>query len=132
MSVVYPTIDLPDQLWPFTDRESADVGATFSYLDAGAEQVIFTIAMSTRKKLHSIFIDLTTLTQNTTIRIKHKIDGTNYKTIDTIDWLTTDTDGVYFNKGLALTYDLQVTMQEAVDEGAARAIPYYYITEDME
>ncbi len=110
----------------------SEAAASFSYLDAGGEQTVFTITTSTRKKLHGIFLDLATLTQNTTIKVKHKIDGSTYRVIDTIEWLVTEEDGVYFNKSLAINQDLQVTMEEGANEGAARAIPYYYILEAME
>lgn len=155
MSVQYPEIDLPDQAYPYTSGDfnatqkasistasnkaqvdklaGSEGAASFSYLDAGGEQDVFEITTTTRKKLHSIFLDLTTLTQNTTIRVKHKIDGANYRTMETISWLVaTMDDGVYFNKALAICQDLKVTMEEGADEGADRAIPYSYILEDME
>ncbi len=133
MSVQYPELNLPDQTWPFTDREASEVAASFSYLDAGAEQTIFTIATTTRKKVYGIFLDLNTLTLNTTIRVKVKIDGTNYRTIETLVWINgTDDIGVYFAEAFAINQDLIVTMQESADEGAARAIPYSYILEELE
>lgn len=139
MSVQYPEIDLPDQVYPFTSGGIVDnlagteVAATFSYLDAGAEQTIFTITITKRTKLHSMWFDLNTLTEDTTIRVKHKVDGSTAREFESIDWVfATDAKIVYFNKSLAIKEDLIVTMEEGADEGAARAIPYYYILEDME
>lgn len=155
MSVQYPEIDLPDQAYPYTSGDfnatqkasistaankpqidklaGSETAGSFSYLDAGAEQTVFTIATSTRKKLHSIFLDLNTLTENTTILLKHKVDGSTAREFESIDWVfATDAKIVYFNKSLAINQDLLVTMEEGADEGADRAIPYYYILEDME
>ncbi|MBA7675474.1 hypothetical protein ES703_83709 [subsurface metagenome] len=105
---------------------------TFTYLDAGGEQAVFTITTTTRKKLHGFFLDFVNLTQDSTVRVKVKIDGTNYRTIESLPWSTSDDEGVYFAKPIAINSDLQVTMQEAVDEGADRNVPYRIILEDME
>lgn len=133
MSVQYPVIDLPDQTWPYTDREASEGVATFSYLNSGGEQTIFTISTSTRKKVHGIFLDLNTLAEDTTIRVKVKIDGTNFRTIEPLAWVQgVDDVGVYFPGYFAINQDLQVTMQEGADEGTDRAIPYSYILEELE
>lgn len=116
-----------------TDKlAGSDAADSFSYLDAGGEQVMFTIATTTRIKIQGILMDLTALTQDSTI-IVWTIVGLAMVEIDRIEWTHgVDAVGVYFAENLAITQNLAITMEEAVDEGADRAIPWSYIIEDME
>lgn len=109
-----------------------DTDGTHVYLDAGGEQTLFTIATATRIKIQGILIDLTTLTEDTTIIVR-TIIGLAMVEIDRIEWtFGVDAVGVYFAENLAITQNLEVTMEEAADEGANRDIPWSYIIEDME
>lgn len=109
----------------------ATPGGTFSYLDAGGEQTVFTFTPTKDTILHTIWLDLFTLTQNSTIRLKHQIDGATYRTFETFNWTTGMDDGVYFrNIAVMAARPIQVTMQEVADEGANRAVPYYYVYEE--
>jgi hypothetical protein len=106
------------------------VPGVFTYLDAGGEQVVFTFAPPQNIKLATIWLDLFTLTQNTTLRLYHQIDGVNLRVFETFNWTTGMDDGVYFRDiALATGQNLQLTMQEAADEGADRDIPFYYTYE---
>jgi hypothetical protein len=106
------------------------IGGTFIYLDAGGEQAAFTIAPARPLRLNTIWLDLVNLTQNTTIRIYHQIDGANYRVFETFNWTVGMDDGVYFrNIAIDNARNLQLTFQEAADEGADRNIPYYYAYE---
>ncbi len=109
----------------------ATPGAAFSYLAAGGEQTVFTFIPTKDTILHTIWLDLFTLTQNSTIRLKHQIDGVTYRTFETFNWTTGMDDGVYFRDiAVMAARPIQVTMQETADEGAPRAIPYYYVYEE--
>lgn len=109
----------------------ATPGATFSYLDAGGEQIVFTFTPTKDTILHVIWLDLFTLTQNSTIRLKHQIDGAAYRTFETFNWTTGMDDGVYFrNIAVMAARPIQITMQETADEAADRAVPYYYVYEE--
>jgi hypothetical protein len=109
----------------------ATPGGTFSYLDAGGEQTIFTFTPTKDSIIHCIWLDLFTLTQNSTIRLKHQIDGATYRTFETFNWTTGMDDGVYFrNIAVMAARPIQVTMQETADEGADRDVPYYYVYEE--
>lgn len=111
--------------------ELSPLPGTFAYLDAGGEQTIFTFTPGKDTKVHNIWLDLVNLTQNTTIRLKHQIDGVNYRTFEAFDWTTGMDDGVYFRDvAIAIGRALQVTIQETADEGADRDIPYYFIYEE--
>jgi hypothetical protein len=106
------------------------VDGVFTYLDAGGEQVVFAFTPPQNVKLGTIWLDLAALTQNTTIRLYHQIDGVNYRVFETFNWTTGMDDGVYFRDiALATGQNLQLTMQEAANEGADRDIPFYYAYE---
>lgn len=105
---------------------------TFIYLDAGGEQVAFTITPpgASNLKIGTIWLDLSNLAQNSIVRLKHQIDGANYRTFETFNWTTGMDDGLYFRSvDIANGCPLQVTMQETADEGANRNVPYYYTYE---
>ena len=113
------------------DLTLATPGGIFSYLDAGGEQTVFTYTPTKNAIVHIIWLDLSTLTQNSTIRLKHQIDGAVYRTFETFNWTTGMDDGVYFRSiAIMVGRPLQVTMQEVANEGANRNIPYYYVYEE--
>jgi hypothetical protein len=112
---------------------SADSSGTFSYLDAGGEQTVVEITTSTRIIIEGIWLDLTTITLNGTIKLYYKVDGTNYREFSSSAFtVATDSDGVYFDLNMGITEDFKVTYTESADEGAARAIPYSIIYRDIE
>lgn len=109
---------------------SNDSSGTYTYLNAGIEQTVVTITTTTRKVIQGIWLDLSNMTQNGTIKVYHKIDGTNYrevKGIGTTFTVATDADGIYLNLNMGITSDLKVTYTEGGDEGTDRAIPYSVI-----
>ena len=112
-----------------TKTEPVRVAATFSYLDAGGEQTVFTVAPAAGQTWEVSFLalDINALTQNNTIRTKKRIDGATFRTIASVLALSTD-EGVFDSVAFIVdnTSQLQVTMQEAADEAAARSIPYEY------
>lgn len=102
--------------------------ATFTYLDAGGEQTVFSFTPAVNIIVQTIWLDLTNLTQNNDIRIK--IGGV---ITETFNWTTGMDDGLYFRQiALPAGKALLVTMQETVDEAADRVIPYYYAYEERE
>ncbi|MBW2561368.1 MAG: hypothetical protein JRE40_11005, partial [Deltaproteobacteria bacterium] len=76
-------------------REVAETTGTFSFDETNAgEQTVFTLTITSRSKIGGIWLDFSNLTQDVTIRVKHQIDGANYRTFQTSSWATTDDDGV--------------------------------------
>lgn len=102
---------------------------TFSHPNGVVEQTVFTITLTKPTEVKSLFLDLVNLTQNATIRIKHEIDGATYRTIETFSWTTVMDDGVYF-RSITCNDNIQVTIQSAIAEGAARDIPFEYSLEE--
>lgn len=112
---------------------SGDSTGTFSYLDAGAEQDVVEITGTTRKIIHGVSLDLTTMTQNGTIKLYLKIDGTNYREVDSFDFVVaTDSDGYYISINMGITNDFKITYTEGADEAADRAIPYSVVYQSLE
>jgi len=80
-----------------------------------------------------VLLDVNALTQNTTIRVYIKIDGTNYSLINSAVF---PTDFPTNAKGVPITlYPLSVgwkiTLQSAVSEGADKDIPYRYVKRSL-
>lgn len=112
---------------------SGEAKGTFSYLDAGGEQTVFEMIFTARKIIHGIWLDFTTITQNGTIKIYYKIDGTNYREVESYAFtVATDSDGFYIDLNMGITDHFKVTYTEGGDEGADRAIPYSVIYQAVE
>jgi len=113
-------------------KETPDqVDDSFSYLDAGAEQTIFEIIAASEDKsfISGITLDMTTLTQNGTVKVYQKINAGAYIQIGAdIAWTAaTVPKGLLLEKTYNLTGDFKVTYTEGLDEAADRAIPYSYV-----
>jgi len=92
-------------------REVAETTGTFSFDETSAlEQTVFTLTITARAKIGSIWLDFTNITQDLTIRVKHQIDGANYRTFQTSSWATTDDDGVLI-EGFTAYRNVQLTLQ---------------------
>jgi len=83
---------------------------------------------------YALLLDMSALTQNTTIRIYIKIDGTNYRMVDSAVFPTdfpTNAEGVPIAL-YPMSVPWKITLQSAVSEGADREIPYRYARRSME
>lgn len=96
-----------------------------------AENTAIEITNTKRLKLESVWLDLNTLVQDVTIKIYHKIDGTNYRQYDELSWATTDEDGVLLS-GITINSDWKLTITSPVAQGGTKAIPYNVIKTTME
>lgn len=116
--------------WLFNALLAATSG-TYNHPNGVAEQTAFTITPAGPRKVATVYLDMVNLTQNCTIRIKVRVDGVTYRTIETFNWTTGMDDGVFFREvAIDNASNLQVTIQSVVAEGAARNIPYRYLLED--
>lgn len=123
---------------PQTDLQTGnEYLATYSLPSGVAESTAFDFntqfAALAGKRVSSIglFLDLTTLTQNATIRVKVAIDGANLRTIEALSWTTAMDDGVYFDLESS-NINFSVTLQSGIAEGVARDIPVRVVFEQME
>jgi len=110
--------------------EGAVQEGTYSLPSGTTEQDAVVITVSAKTKLQSIFLDLVNLTKGCTLRLYHKIDGTNYREIDSLDWDTGMRDGVEI-LACMVDHDVKVTIQSNEAEGSARDIPYTVNKEAM-
>lgn len=110
---------------------------TFSYLDAGGEQDVAVVTPASGEIVQGIWLDLSNMAQNGTIKIYYKIDGSNYRqvsvsgTVQSYAFTVADgVDGVYIPGPFGFgPNQYKVTYEEGADEGAARAIPYVVVRE---
>ena len=116
----------PDLVTLGTMEEDA---GTSTYLDAGGEQVIRSFPIAKAKLINGVWVDVSNLTQNGTIRLYYKIDGVNFRLInETAFTAGVSPDGIFIPLVMGIFHELQVRYQEAVDEGDDRdiyvAIPF--------
>jgi len=102
---------------------------TFAFPNGTTEQTIIELTPSVVTYLYNFWLDLNALTQNCTIKVYSKIDGTNYREIEPMTLTNID-----YSLGLVLKEQMistawKITIQSTVAEGASRNIPYRYFTE---
>ena len=106
-----------------TDSDIDETSGTYSHSNGVAEQDAIVLTITEKTRINNFYLDLVNLTQSATLRVKVKVDGTNYQTLDTLNWTTSNDDGVLIH-GLTSDVDVKVTIQSAIAEGASRDIPY--------
>jgi hypothetical protein len=102
---------------------------TFAFPNGTTEQTIIELTPSVVTYMYNFWLDLNALTQNCTIKVYSKIDGTNYREIEPMTLTNID-----YSLGLVLKEQMistawKITIQSTVAEGASRNIPYRYFTE---
>mgnify|MGYP001603284125 CR=1 FL=1 len=116
------------------DNGSTTGRPSYSQTNDLNEQTVFT-TFETGPRILMCYLDLTNLTQNSTIRLKVVIDGgaANFRTLDTNDGrnpylfvVASDDDGASFGP-IYVAAEVRVTIQAGGVEGAARAIPYHVV-----
>ena len=111
--------------------DTAEAVGPFSYLDAGGEQDVYTNEVTTRRKI-SFEMSLKNMTQNGTVRVYRKVDGATYDIWIERTYTAAGAEKVWTVEDVITNQHFKVTYQEAVDEGAARSIPYNVIIQVQE
>jgi hypothetical protein len=84
---------------------------TFSFDETNAaEQDAIILTIHFNSEISAIWIDMVNVTQDTTIQLYHKIDGTNYRSFETDSWVTAMSDGVLITE-LTAYRDVKVSLQ---------------------
>ena len=105
-------------------RQVAEVADTFSFDETSAlEQDMVSVTITARAKIGGIWLDMVNVTQNTTIKVYHKADGTNFREVSTSAWVTTDSDGVLI-EGFTAYRDIKVTLTCGGGGAASVNVPY--------
>lgn len=82
---------------------------TFSFDETSAlEQTVFTVVVADRVSVGSILLDMSNVTQDTTISLYIQIDGVNYVKVQENNWTTLDDDGVMID-GFVTPHNFRVT-----------------------
>jgi hypothetical protein len=103
---------------------------THEYLDAGGEQTLIEITNSKRGFISGILVDMNNLTKNGTFKLYSKIDGTNYREVDSqVFTFATDSKGALFDVKFPLNVDFKLTYEEETNEGDDRDMPFSYYLE---
>jgi hypothetical protein len=131
----YSEYGLLDEAWfdTLVDTVNEDcitsVSGTFQLQTNTDEQTLLEIQPGTKIiRIYNLYLDLNAITQNTTIKVYSKIDGSNYREIPA---MTITNISPPQSKGIALKEivfdkDLKITIKSATAEGATRDIPYRY------
>ena len=113
--------------------DTAETDASFSYLDAGGEQDVYTDAVTTRRKI-SFSMDISTMSQGGVVKVYLKVDGSTYKV-----WIKKDVDSIsssgtedVYTIEIITNQHIKVSYTEDADEGADRSIPYSVVIKVME
>jgi hypothetical protein len=104
---------------------------TFTLTSDTSEHTIVELTPSVVTYIYNFWLDLDALTQNCTVRVYSKIDGTNYREMLPMRLNNMPPSAA---EGLALKQQIintawKITIQSTVVEGASRSIPYRYFTE---
>jgi hypothetical protein len=93
-------------------------------------QEVFEVTTSSGlKRFKGIWLDLYEITQNLTIRVGKKVNGTDYR-YTSYNWVTTD-DNLFYIAPFDTTVDVRVTMQSATAETVeAKTVYYIYYIEE--
>ena len=102
----------------------AEAADTFSFDETSAlEQEMVTVTITARAKVGGIWLDMVNVTQDTTIKLYHKVDGTNFREVSSHSWATTDSDGVLV-EGFTAYRDIKVTLTCGGGGAASVNVPY--------
>jgi hypothetical protein len=121
---------ITDGVQVLTESGSLIVGSvtettgTFSFDEtAGGEQTVVTVAITSRALVGGIWLDMVNVTQNTTIRAYHQIDGTNYRVFYGNAWVLADPDGVLID-GFIARANIRITLQCGGGGAGSVNVPY--------
>ena len=95
------------------------------------ENNIIEVTTTKRMRLDSVWLDFVNLVQDVTIKVYHKIDGTNYRQYDSFSWSTSEEDGIFLHD-ITINGNWKLTVTSSVAQGEIKAIPYNVIKTTME
>jgi hypothetical protein len=106
---------------------------TYSHPSGTTEQDAVVITPAELGKYEKLVLDLSNLTQTTTVRTYVQVDGVNYRLIDAAEFPTDFPANV---KGVVIELTpsdrtQKVTLQSAAAEGVARDVPYFYVVRSL-
>ena len=120
-----PDTDLATQIAALSAMNIiAETVDTFSFDETNnAEQTVFTLTITSRSRINGIWLKMSNVTRDITIRVKHQIEPPDYTVFQTSSWTTTDDDGVLM-EGFTAYRNVQLTLQ--CDGGGAGNVDIPY------
>lgn len=110
---------------PNASAQSTVTSGTFSLISNTTEQTILTLTTDGNSYRFAMWLDTSSLTKNNTRIFTYvKIDAVNYRLYST-QTLAAAQPCNYIPE-FDQSFDVKITMQSAVAEGATRSIPYIY------
>lgn len=101
-----------------------EINDTFSFDETNAaEQTIETLVIAERSVVNAFWLDMSNVTQDSTLRLYHQIDGANYRGFQENLWRTTDDDGVLI-AGFVPNHNVRLTVQCGGGGAGNVDIPY--------
>ena len=110
--------------------DSTETVGSFSLVNDTNEQDVVEELATTRRRV-ALEFELNAMTQDGTIRVFRKVNGTNYR-LYTETAFTASGSIKVFDAQFVTNQDWKLTYQATVAEGAARSIPFNTITEVIE
>lgn len=103
---------------------------TFLLQNSTDEQTLLEFVPIGLEEIDNVYLDLSALTQNCTIRVYLKVDGVNYQecTAMRLGNISSADRYALALKTLTISSPLKITITSLVFENATRTIPYRYIT----
>jgi hypothetical protein len=101
---------------------------TFSFDEtSAAEQDAIELTITARVVIGSIWLDFVNVTQDVTIKVYHKVDGTNYRQFQENSWVdATDVAGVLIT-GFTAYRDVKVSLTCGGGGGGSVNVPYVVV-----
>jgi len=106
---------------------------SYSYTVGTTEQTLLEISQTNIYSLVSFWADLSNFTSGRTIiaKVYIKVDGTNYRLIDTMDYVIGTHDAISISPQFNINHNWKITVQIDTAEAGAISIPYRYVLSDF-
>lgn len=113
------------------NQAGTEANGSYNLPNDVAEHTVVTVSNTKRLKLDAVWLDFVNLVQDVTIKVYHKIDGTNYRQYDEFSWSATEEDGILL-RDITIINDWKVSVTSTVAQGGVKLIRYHIIKTTME
>lgn len=123
--------NIPSDVDELIARKPTPVVSSYTVQNNTNEQTLIELQPSVVTKINSFWIDTDALTQTCTIKVYSKIDGTNYREMQSmrLSGMPPTVPAIVL-KEVTINSDFKITIQMAVSEGSTRNLPYRYFKEE--
>ena len=97
---------------------------THAHANSTSEQTVYEYTDGDSREIRGIWIDLTGLAQDSTVKAYYKIDATNYRELVSWSWTSSDGVGYFISVQWPIINDFKITLTSGTAEGAAVSLEY--------